>query len=249
MEIRPAEPEDRARIATLAENSFRSSYALSPQQIETLVENEFDPETLADRIEDPDAALLVAEHAVGDAEQVQGFVDVTAGEERTIRWLHVDPEARGEGIATALLERVTETGDEASLTARILEDAVEGGEFLEGFGLESDDTDHVSVGGEEFAVAVFTGGEGSDDPNEPAVAVPGSVPVDGAERPLDRDERIPGRDAPFFRTYAGEDRADPYGYFCSNCGSTDVAADGLDRLECGECGNLHRADEWDDSYL
>ncbi|PSP72402.1 GNAT family N-acetyltransferase [Halobacteriales archaeon QH_6_68_27] len=225
MEIRPAEPEDRARIATLAENSFRSSYALSPQQIETLVENEFDPETLADRIEDPDAALLVAEHAVGDAEQVQGFVDVTAGEERTIRWLHVDP------------------------AARILEDAVEGGEFLEGFGLESDDTDHMSVGGEEFAVAVFTGGEGSDDPNEPAVAVPGSVPVDGAERPLDRDERIPGRDAPFFRTYAGEDRADPYGYFCSNCGSTDVAADGLDRLECGECGNVHRAEEWDASYL
>jgi len=249
MEIRPAEPADRSRIATLAEDSFRSAYALSPQQIETLVENEFDPETLADRIDDPDATLLVAEHAAGDTEQVQGFVDVEAGEERTIRWLHVDPEARGAGIATALFERVAETDDGAPLTARILDAAVEGGEFLEGFGLEPDDTDHLSVGGEEFAVAVFTEGEGSSDANEPAVAVPGSVPADGTERPLDREEAIPGRDAPFFRTYASEDRADPYGYFCSNCGSTDVSADGLDRLECGECGNLHRAEEWDRSYL
>lgn len=248
MEIRPAESEDRQRVETLARDSFRTSYALSPQQIDTIIENEFDDETMADRLADPGATVLVAEHAAGDTEEVQGFVDVATGTERTIRWLHVDPEARGEGIATALLDRLRKE-DEKPLVARVLEDAVEGGEFLEEFGLESDANDQVSFGNEEFAVAVFTEGQGTEDANEPSVPVPQSVTVDGTDRPIEQDETIPGRDAPFFPTYAGEDHTDPYGYFCSNCGSTDVAADGLDRIECDECGNLHRADEWDDSYL
>ncbi|WP_336330986.1 GNAT family N-acetyltransferase [Haloarcula sp. CGMCC 1.2071] len=249
MEIRPANSEDRQRVETLARDSFRTSYALSPQQIETIVENEFDDETLADRLADPDTTVLVAEHAAGDTEQVQGFIDVAGGTERTIRWLHVDPEARGEGIATALLEGVQEDDDGTPLVARILEDAVEGGEFLEDFDLESDDNAHVTFGNEEFAVAVFTEGEGTEDANEPSVPVPESVTVDGTARPIERDETVPGREAPFFSTYMGEDRTDQYGYFCSNCGSTDVSGDGLDRLECSECGNLHLADEWDDSYL
>jgi len=249
MQIRPAESGDRKRIGTLARDSLQSSYSLSPQQIETIVESEFDAETLAGRIEDPNTTVLVAEHTAGDAEQIQGFVDVSTGMERTIRWLHVDPQARGEGIATALLERVSETETGTPLSARVLEAAVEGGEFLERFGLENDGNDHVSIGGEEFAVAVFTRGDGTEDANEPAVPVPESVRVDGADRPVDHDERIPGTDAPFFPTYSDDSRTDPYGYFCSNCASTHVSADGLDRLECGECGNLHRAEEWDDSYL
>ena len=92
MEIRPADSEDRERLETLAEDSFRTSYALSPQQIETILENEFDTETLAGRLEDPAATVLVAEHEAGDTEQIQGFVEVAVGDERTIRWLHVDPE-------------------------------------------------------------------------------------------------------------------------------------------------------------
>jgi len=70
MEIRPADSEDRQRVETLARDSFRTSYALSPQQIDTIIENEFDDETLADRLEDPDATVLVAEHAAGDTEEV-----------------------------------------------------------------------------------------------------------------------------------------------------------------------------------
>lgn len=249
MEIRSADSDDRERLESLAQDSFQTSYALSPQQIETIIENEFDAESLAERLSDPDATVLVAEHAAGDTEHVQGFVDVAVGSERTIRWLHVDPEARGEGIASALLDGVRHDGDGTPLVARILEDAVEGGEFLENFGLESDANAQVTFGNEEFAVAIFTEGEGTNDANEPNVSVPESVTVDGADRPLERDETVPGRDAPFFVTYTNEDRTDQHGYFCSSCGSTDVAGDGLDRLECSECGNLHLADEWDDSYL
>lgn len=249
MDIRPADPDDRERIEAVARDSFRSSYSLSPQQIETIVEEEFTDATLTQRLEDPDTVVLVADHTVEDREEVFGFVDVATGREAMIRWLHVDPEARGEGIATALIERVREEIDETPVTARVLDDAVEGGEFLEGFGLEQSGNDQVTVGGEEFAVTLFTEGEGTDDSNEPAVAVPESVAVDGADRPVDRDDAVPGREAPFFSVYSDEDGEDPYGYFCSQCGSTDVSADGLDRLECGNCGNVHLADEWDGAYL
>ena len=53
----------------------------------------------------------------------------------------------------------------------------------------------------------------------------------------------------FFSVYTADDHDEPYGYLCSQCASTDVTADGLDRLECGDCGNAYRVDEWDGSYL
>jgi len=46
MEIRPATADDSGRIKTLAHDSLRSSYALSPQGIETLLAEEFDDETI-----------------------------------------------------------------------------------------------------------------------------------------------------------------------------------------------------------
>ena len=248
MEVRPAESADRERIEAIARDSFQSSYSLSPQQIETILKEEFGETTLTERLDDSGTVMLVADHTVEETETVLGFIDVAVGTEAMIRWLHVDPEARGEGIATALIDRIREDA-EIPITARILEDAVEGGGFLEGFGLEPDGNDRAMIGGEELAVTLFTEGEGTDTTNEPAVAVPESITVDGVDRSIDRDETIPGREAPFFSVYSDDDEDGPYGYFCSQCGSTDVSADGLDRLECGNCGNVHLADEWDDAYL
>ena len=127
MEIRPADADDREGIRAIARDSFQSSYSLSPQQIEIIVEDAFADSTLAARLDDPDAVVLVAETALDDEDEpgVRGFIDVDQGSTRTIRWLHVDPDARGQGIATALLERWPETGDDTSLSARVMEDAVE----------------------------------------------------------------------------------------------------------------------------
>jgi GNAT superfamily N-acetyltransferase/ribosomal protein S27AE len=251
MDIRPAEPDDRHRVREIASDSFRSSYSLSPQQIETILEDVFSEDALTDRIEDPDVLFLLAGHT-GEEDGVYGFIDVAAGTEGTIRWLHVDPDARGEGIATALFERVQEELRDSggtSLTARVLADAVEGGEFCERFGLERSGNSETRFGDEEYHVALFTEGSGTEDSNDPSVTVPETLSVDGTERPLDADAPIPGADAPFFPVYSEEGSDEQYGYFCSECGSTDVSADGLDRLECGECGNEHRADEWDGAYL
>jgi GNAT superfamily N-acetyltransferase/ribosomal protein S27AE len=249
MNVRPAASDDREAIRTIANDSFRSSYSLSPDQIETIIEEEFDDTSLDDLFTDADTEVFVAEETVDGTEAVRGFVTVGVGTEATIRWLHVDPTARGRGIATALIERVRDRFDEEPIAASVLDEAVEGGEFLEKFGLKQDDHDQLLIGGEKFAVTLFTAGQSTETSNEPSVTVPESVTADGADRPVDHDESVPGSEAPFFRVYSAEDEAEPYGYFCSECGSTNVSTDGLDRLECGNCGNTHLADEWDDAYL
>ncbi|MFW5905425.1 MAG: GNAT family N-acetyltransferase [archaeon] len=249
MNLRTAESDDRKQIRAVTRNSLRSSYSLSPEQIEMILEQEFDDASLADLLEDTDTAVLVVEETIDGAETVRGFVTVEIGTEATIRWLHVDPTARGGGVATTLIERVRERFAERPIAACILDDAVEGGEFLEGFGLKQADRDQILVGGEEFAVTVFTEGQSTEAPNEPTVTVPASVAVDGVDRPVDRDDSVPGSEAPFFTVYGADDEEEAYGYFCSQCGSTGVSVDGLDRLECGNCGNTHLADDWDDAYL
>lgn len=124
-----------------------------------------------------------------------------------------------------------------------------GGNFLKGFGLKESGHDQILLGGEEFDVTMFSEGQKTETPNEPAVPIPESVTVDGASRSVNRDESLPGREAPFFTVSRVDDEEDAYGYFCSQCGSTDVSADGQGRLECGDCGNSHLADEWGNAYL
>ncbi|AEN05151.1 GNAT family N-acetyltransferase [Halolamina sp.] len=249
MEVRPAESTDRERIRAITRDSLQSSYSLSPQQIEKILDQEFDDTSLNDLLNDSDRTVLVADETVDGTETVYGFITVEIGAQATIRWLHVDPEARGGGIATALLERVRKEFAEKPIAASVLDDAVEGGQFLEGFGLKQSGNDHILIGEEEFAVTVFTEGEKTDTSNEPDVPIPESVTVDGVARPVNRDESVPGTEAPFFTVSRADDEEEPYGYFCSQCGSTDISADGQDRLECGNCGNAHLAEEWDDAYL
>jgi hypothetical protein len=122
-------------------------------------------------------------------------------------------------------------------------------ELLERFDLKRTDTTSLELGQHEFAAHVYADTGQEIDPNEPDVEVPESVTESGTEHPVDRDEPIPGTKAPFFQTFAGSDRSEQAGFFCSSCGTTDVSVDGMDRVECSECGNKHRADEWDDAYL
>jgi ribosomal protein S27AE len=193
--------------------------------------------------------VFVVDETVDGTETVYAFITVEVGTRATIRWLHVDPEARGKGIATGLLNRVRKEFVETPISACVLDEAVEGGNFLKGFGLKESGHDQILLGGEEFDVTMFSEGQKTETPNEPAVPIPESVTVDGASRSVNRDESLPGREAPFFTVSRVDDEEDAYGYFCSQCGSTDVSADGQGRLECGDCGNSHLADEWGNAYL
>lgn len=246
IDLRTATADDCEAIQAMTERSFQASYSLSPEQIEAIVEEEFERDPLTARIEDDESLVLVAE-VEGE---VVGFADVGLAT-GTLRWLHVDPMSRGQGVGTSLVERVEEAVSERGkpFTAQILDEATEGGNFLERFGLNQTDTTKTEFRNQELSAHIYSKRGDEMDPNEPEVEVPEHISVEGTERPVDREEPIAGSESPFFLTYTGPDRTERHGFFCSNCGSTDVSVDGMDRIECNNCGNKHLADEWDDAYL
>jgi len=246
MEIQTAQPEDVTGIQTTAEQSFQTSYSLSPDQIRSIVETEFSEEKIEKKIESGERDILVSQR---EDEEVLGFVDIETDDDLILHWLHVDPGARGEGIGSALVEEAQQLGDDQQMIAHILQEAREGSEFLERFGLRETDSDQADIGGESFHYRQFTPGGQTHDANEPSVTVPETVIVDGDELFLDREEQVPAIKAPFYKLYVDTEQDEEYGFFCSECGSTAVMTSGMGRLGCKNCGNLHRPDEYDSAYL
>ncbi|MEM4780578.1 MAG: GNAT family N-acetyltransferase [Halalkalicoccus sp.] len=250
MEITDATAEDAEAIQGVAERSMEASYALSPEAIGGIVEEEFDPDRIADLAENDEAVVLVAT----DGGKVGGFVTAEVdGEAGTLTWLHVATEFRGMGMGSGLFEaardRLHEAGVE-SVRARELTDNAEGQGFFEYFGFEKAEQERIEIAGEEFVVEVFaenaaeTGGE-DETQNEPRE----TVETDDGTVYIDRSEELPGESGPFFVAYADENYDERYSFYCGNCESIVEAVDGMDRIECGECGNLNKPDEWDGSYL
>jgi hypothetical protein len=60
------------------------------------------------------------------------------------------------------------------------------------------------------------------------------------------DER--GSKGPFFAVFVSADTDDRWGYCCANCGSLDTAMDTMGRVECNDCGNVRKPDEWDAAH-
>ncbi len=57
-----------------------------------------------------------------------------------------------------------------------------------------------------------------------------------------------GSKGPFLVAYRSPDRAERYGWFCSNCESFDNAMDAMGRIQCNRCGNFRKATEWDAAH-
>lgn len=254
--IRGAERTDIARIREIARDSLTSSYALSPDDIQMLVEAAFAEEVLAGRLDEDDSSLLIAE-----AEDIVGFVTTDDGE---IDWLHVDPEHHGRGAGTALFERAVETLKDGSdpVRARTLAANTSSGAFFERFDFEriaERQTELGNLGLAEYVYAPEGAAERESDSgrdadpaeaSEPAerddLDLPDEVAVDGGTVTL-ADESVPGSEGGFIATYDGDEA---YGYLCANCESMDVTVDSMDRIRCGDCGNTHRPkEEYDGSYL
>lgn len=275
--VRTAEADDVERIRELARSSMTTSYGLSPQDIETILEAAFSEEAQRERLDASDTVALVAE--VDGV--LSGFVEGTvAGNEGTVRWLQVDPERRGQGVGTALVERVvSELRDRDAETVRgiVLGADMEGEQFFERFGFEEVDDREVDIGGRETVEDVYVHELGEDESVEPTEdaegaedepsaeeaesasrADPESTPnedfpetadADGEEVYLGEDY-LAGTEAAFAPTFTDAERTEQYGFYCGNCGSTDVSMDSMERLKCSECGNTHKADDdYDGSYL
>ena len=81
-----------------------------------------------------------------------------------------------------------------------------------------------------------------------------AVELDPVETPdgqtvyVDRTETLRGAKGPFFVVYTTPDHDQRWGYYCSNCESTDNAMDTMGRIECNVCGNIRKPDEWDAAH-
>jgi hypothetical protein len=71
---------------------------------------------------------------------------------------------------------------------------------------------------------------------------------DGDRLYVDRNEAERGTKGPFYVVYADADRDVRWGFCCANCESLDTAVDPMGRIECTDCRNLHKAEEWDAAH-
>ena len=62
------------------------------------------------------------------------------------------------------------------------------------------------------------------------------------------DEGQRGLEAPFYVVYADSDGENRWGFQCGNCNSVDTAVDPMGRIQCNQCGNRTKAEEWDAAH-
>lgn len=111
VDVRGPDDGDIARIRDIAQSTLTASYALSPKELDGIVETRFDEDHIEERMDEAGTVLPVAE--VDGPEEgrtlggvVEGTVDGDAG---GISWLFVDPELQGRGAGTALFEATSRT--------------------------------------------------------------------------------------------------------------------------------------------
>ncbi|KAB1193814.1 GNAT family acetyltransferase [Haloferax sp. MBLA0076] len=63
-----------------------------------------------------------------------------------------------------------------------------------------------------------------------------------------QDEVERGSKGPFYVVYATDDAENRWGFLCGNCDSFNTAMDTMGRIECNECGNVRKPDEWDAAH-
>ena len=251
MRIRETTADDSDHIRAIAEDSLQASYALSPLDIEAILEAEFADDRFAGRVDDDDRIVLLAE----SDDTFLGFVEAhtIAGDYGEIEWLHVDPTARGNGVGTELTERVlAELRERAveGVRAVVLGQNQEGGEFFEQFGFKPSDQTDRNYGDRTLHAERYSNIE-SEWAVEDANTVPesGVIHVDGRSRFIDPHESISGDEGAFLLVFEEEGREERLGFYCTNCGSFTDSVDGGGKVICENCGNVHNPEEWDESYL
>ncbi len=241
MEFREARLVDRPAIRDVARRSLVRSYSIETETIVDAVDEWYDDDRLAERIEDEGDLLLTAVVAG----QVVAFSDSTITGEHTgeLYWIHVDPDYRSRDIGEQLFERTRDRlADRGAqhLHGRVLADNVGGNEFYERHGL-------VKVGDESVDIADSTYTENIyAKPAEDGIE---AVEYEGETVYVDHSTQETGSIAPFRMVYIGRDGEDLYGYWCSKCESLANAMDSMGRIQCDECGNARKATRWDAAYL
>jgi len=249
VEVHEATESDADAVRALAERSMASSYTdvLDEATIADAVEGWYGADAFAELLADAATLLLVAERDGSPVGFSQSHVvETPAGTTGEVHWLHVDPDHRGRGVGRQLFERTRSALEERgvdAVRAFVLARYEPGTAFYRAQGLERVDARTVEIGGESFEETVFATGVPGGQPVEPGIEP--REAADGETLYVDFGESEIGSAAPFFAAYGTSDREERYGWFCSHCGSFDVAMDTMGRIVCNECGNRHKATRWD----
>ncbi|SEJ32728.1 Ribosomal protein S18 acetylase RimI [Halohasta litchfieldiae] len=248
MEIRPAAATDHEAIRDVAEASLDASYshAVDDDTREQALKAWYDPDTVADRLDDDATAFIVAIEDGSVVGVVQGEVIEGPDLVGRIDWLHVDPKRRGEGVGSSLLSRIEQRLREQSvdvIEGRVLAANTAGGDFYVSHSFSETTERTVEIGGREFTERRY---RKRYDGEEPTLS---SFETDAEQLYIATDERERGSAGPFYPAYTDTDRNDRYGYVCGPCNSTDVGMDPMGRLECSDCGNARKPTRWDAAYL
>ncbi|MFB6094532.1 MAG: GNAT family N-acetyltransferase [Halanaeroarchaeum sp.] len=248
MDVREAEPDDAAAIRSVARNSLLSSYtgALDDETIEEAIEEWYGGDRLIDLLEMETEQFLVAE----EAGTILGFAELTVSDATdvgAIQWLHVDPDARGEGVGSALLEAAEESLEErdvARIEGAVLTTNVEGIAFYEDHGYVRGADQETTIAGDTYTERRYL----HFPEDEPAALTEATRTEDGTFY-IALDEHETGSRGDFYLAYADVERSERYGYYCDNCDSIDTSMDSMGRIICNDCGNKHKASRWDAAYL
>jgi ribosomal protein S18 acetylase RimI-like enzyme/ribosomal protein S27AE len=248
MDIRQATSDDIAAIRRVARASLAESYghALDADLIDSVVERWYDPEDLSNDLADEDTYFVVAE----DGGEIVGFVQSYVVSRREvigeIDWLHVDPDHRGRGIGTGLLQALEDellgVGVER-LEGSVLVANEMGTGFYDEHGFSSAGERRINLAGQELAERVYV-----KFPDSTMDDDLGERTVNGRTVHVAYDEAVRGASGVFHAVYMDREREERYGWACS-CGNVGVVMDTMERLECGECGNKSKATRWDAAYL
>ncbi len=152
MDLRQATPDDLEAIQRVAERSWTADYPAFTSR-ESAVEGVhewYSERRLHEEIDRPDAVVLVAER-VGD---VVGFAHAAwSGQQGDVMRVYVDPDHRGQGVGSALLESTVATlfeRDVEEVRGMVLADNEPGNEFYRSHGFERLEETHETRIADEF---------------------------------------------------------------------------------------------------
>ncbi|MDQ2050403.1 GNAT family N-acetyltransferase [Natronolimnohabitans sp. A-GB9] len=157
MELRPATLDDRDEIRTVAHETWHDTYdELEPETIDETVDEWYGDERLEQSLSEPGTAFILAEKE----DEIVGFTHgVVSGDEGDVLRMAVHPDHQGEGIGTALHERLREDLQDFNMKRMQAIDLAsnEGGQrFYEKQGFEQTGEGTVEMGGEERKEVVYT---------------------------------------------------------------------------------------------
>ena len=157
MELRPATLEDREAIRTVARETWHDTYdELDPDTIDETIAEWYGDEALETALSKAGTAFIVAET---DGEIVGFTHGVVTEDEGDVLRLSVHPDHQGEGVGTALHERLREDLQDFNMERMRAIDLAsnEGGQrFYEEQGFEQTGEGSVEIGGEERKEVVYT---------------------------------------------------------------------------------------------